>query len=100
MKVRRKPLIMDAMIWDGKNQDAVAVWAQGGWGRAGESSIWMKQVVTTTDLQPTTPSWRLVLPGVERDLEANVGDWIFKGVDGELYPVKPSVFALTYEVVL
>lgn len=27
------------------------------------------------------------------------GDWIIKGVEGEFYPCKPSIFEKTYEVV-
>lgn len=26
----------------------------------------------------------------------NIGDWIIKGVKGELYPCKPDIFELTY----
>ena len=28
---------------------------------------------------------------------ASAGDWIIKGVKGELYPCKPDIFAITYE---
>jgi hypothetical protein len=28
---------------------------------------------------------------------ASPGDWIIKGVEGELYPCKPSIFQKTYE---
>ena len=28
---------------------------------------------------------------------ANMGDYIIKGVKGELYPCKPDIFARTYE---
>ena len=30
---------------------------------------------------------------------AKVGDWIIRGVQGELYPCKPDIFAETYEAV-
>ena len=30
---------------------------------------------------------------------ANVGDWIIRGVKGELYPCKPEIFDMTYESV-
>jgi hypothetical protein len=30
---------------------------------------------------------------------ASKGDWIIRGVKGELYPCKPDIFALTYEEV-
>ena len=29
---------------------------------------------------------------------ADVGDWIIRGIKGELYPCKPDIFAATYEV--
>lgn len=31
--------------------------------------------------------------------KANTGDWIIKGVKGELYPVKNDIFVMTYEAV-
>lgn len=30
-------------------------------------------------------------------MTANLGDWIIRGVKGEIYPCKPDVFAETYE---
>lgn len=30
-------------------------------------------------------------------MRANVGDWIIRGVKGELYPCKPDIFEATYE---
>ena len=33
----------------------------------------------------------------EGTMAGNVGDWIIRGVKGELYPCKPDIFALTYE---
>lgn len=32
-------------------------------------------------------------------MEANIGDWIIKGINGEIYPCKPDIFAKTYEMV-
>ena len=34
---------------------------------------------------------------LEGTMKANKGDWIIKGVKGELYPCKPDVFEMTYE---
>jgi hypothetical protein len=39
----------------------------------------------------------LVIETLEGDMSASVGDWIIRGVKGELYPCKPDVFELTYE---
>jgi hypothetical protein len=32
-------------------------------------------------------------------MKAEVGDYIIRGVKGELYPCKPDIFDLTYEKV-
>jgi hypothetical protein len=36
---------------------------------------------------------------LEGEMRANHGDWIIRGVKGELYPCKPDIFAATYEPV-
>jgi len=37
------------------------------------------------------------IPTLEGVMRAEVGDWIIRGVKGELYPCKPDIFAATYE---
>ena len=39
----------------------------------------------------------LEIETLEGTMKANKGDWIIKGVKGELYPCKPDVFDMTYE---
>lgn len=39
----------------------------------------------------------LVIPTLEGDHIASPGDWIIRGVQGELYPCKPDIFEATYE---
>lgn len=34
---------------------------------------------------------------LEGHMYASPGDWIIRGVKGELYPCKPDIFAATYE---
>lgn len=41
----------------------------------------------------------LRIPTLEGTMEAIEGDWIIRGVKGELYPCKPDVFEATYEPV-
>lgn len=36
---------------------------------------------------------------LEGTMQANLGDWIIKGLRGEFYPCKPDVFAAKYEPV-
>lgn len=39
------------------------------------------------------------IPTLEGVMQANTGDWIIRGIKGELYPCKPDIFNLTYEPV-
>lgn len=41
----------------------------------------------------------MVIPTLEGDHVASPGDFIIRGVKGELYPCKPDIFAMTYEPV-
>lgn len=40
---------------------------------------------------------QIVIPTLEGDMRADVGDWIIRGVKGEFYPCKPDIFDATYE---
>lgn len=39
----------------------------------------------------------VLIQTLEGVMQAQPGDWIVRGVKGELYPVKPDIFAATYE---
>lgn len=41
----------------------------------------------------------IAIPTLEGTMEALPGDWIIRGVQGELYPCKPDVFDATYDPV-
>lgn len=41
----------------------------------------------------------LFIETLEGKMEAKIGDWIIKGIAGEIYPCKPDIFLKTYEVV-
>lgn len=38
-----------------------------------------------------------IIPTLEGQMRAEIGDWIIRGVQGEFYPCKPAIFAATYE---
>lgn len=42
----------------------------------------------------------LHIPTLEGLMLAVEGDWVIRGVKGELYPCKPDIFAMTYEPVM
>lgn len=39
----------------------------------------------------------MLIRTLEGTMRATPGDWIIRGVKGELYPCKPDIFAATYE---
>lgn len=41
----------------------------------------------------------MIIPTLEGDMHASVGDYIITGINGEKYPCKPDIFKKTYEKV-
>jgi hypothetical protein len=39
------------------------------------------------------------IPTLEGNMQLSEGDWVIKGIEGEFYPCKNSIFQKTYEVV-
>lgn len=40
-----------------------------------------------------------IIPTLEGDMTAELGDWIIRSVQGEFYPIKEAIFRETYEPV-
>lgn len=51
------------------------------------------------DVSPDAQQIGLAIPTLEGLMIAAQGDWIIRGVQGELYPCKPDIFKVTYEPV-
>jgi hypothetical protein len=104
-KYRKKPVVIEAMLYDGENATDVAEWCGG-------------ILVTKDDWDHDLGAWRLpngrfVSPPEDGDwnpedtfvvIETLEGahvtrphDRVIKGVEGEFYPIKPSQFASSYE---
>jgi len=41
----------------------------------------------------------MLIPTLEGKMKCSLGDYLIRGVKGELYPCKPDIFELTYEPV-
>ncbi len=50
-------------------------------------------------LDAATPPCELFIKTLEGVHHVSVGDYVIKGVNGELYPCKPDIFEKTYESV-
>ena len=46
-----------------------------------------------------SPGSFLMIRTLEGDMRCEIGDWIIRGVAGEFYPCKPTIFEQTYEPV-
>jgi hypothetical protein len=42
--------------------------------------------------------YRIMFRTLEGDMYGDIGDWIIKGVTGELYPCKDDIFRQTYDI--
>lgn len=47
----------------------------------------------------STTTGNVLISTLEGGLHAAVNDWVIRGVQGEIYPCKPAIFAATYEEV-
>lgn len=94
MKFRKKPVVIEAIKWDGQNLSDVIKFM---WGD--KPCVLIKQE-DSEDVESELFSYRgknLFIKTPEGELHASVGDMIIKGVKGELYPCKPDIFQMTYD---
>lgn len=83
MKFRKKPVVIDAIKWDGKDTSIDGI-------RALNPSVTVKLL----------GSARLLIQTLEGELFCQIEDWVIKGVKGELYPCRNDIFEKTYEPVI
>lgn len=80
-KYKKKPVVIDAEQWTGC------------------TSPKMDQLVEGQEHKLAVQGTTLFIATFEGEMEANRGDYIIKGIQGELYPCKPDIFESTYESV-
>lgn len=93
MKYRKKPVVIEAMRWMGNNTREVALWVDPDLEPLAMPEDWWISQRHDGEIAS------LVIPTLEGDHHAQVGDWIIRGVAGEYYPCKPEIFEKTYEAV-
>ena len=49
--------------------------------------------------QPRGTPLFAVIDTLKGKMQVSPGDWVIKGIKGELYPCKPDIFEATYETV-
>lgn len=92
-KPRKKPAVIEAFQYDGDLKGADGKYYVPDWAvEAFEEGVMHFGVF---DRMPC----ELFIDTLEGTCHASVGDYIIRGVNGELYPCKPDIFGKTYEVV-
>jgi hypothetical protein len=81
-KYRKKPVVIEAIEWTGKNFNEIQEFA------GSESEI----------IKMSSGETELVIRTLEGRMTASEGDYIIKGIQGEFYPCKSDIFEQTYEL--
>ena len=79
MKYRKKPVVIEAFKW---LQDEAPQW-------------WRDHQRIQIEVDTGTA----IIVTLEGNMKASPGDYIIRGIKGELYPCKPDIFEATYEAV-
>jgi hypothetical protein len=82
---RKKPVVIDAIQWDGTEDLALEIAAIGGF----EGMLDYK----------TGAFGGLYIETLEGRMQVSPNDYVIKGVKGEFYPCKPDIFEMTYDKV-
>lgn len=83
---RKKPVVIEAIQWLPDQPQRLPKW----WVDATHDE--------TLHEHPEHPEW-LFINTLEGTMRADPGDWIIRGVKGEIYPIKADIFEETYEAV-
>lgn len=86
---RKKPVVIDAIQWDGTLSHARKI----------EKAFKDLETRSMTyhEQEDTCDYWRIGT--LEGSHIVSKGDFVIKGVHGEFYPCKPDIFAKTYDTV-
>lgn len=81
-RYRKKPVIIEALQWTGDNTPEIKMFC-------GEKAIFVDN----------NGKLELRIKTLEGMHIATIGDYIIKGIEGEFYPCKESIFKKTYELI-
>lgn len=93
MKYRKKPVVIEAFQYDGDLKRADGKYYVPEWA----VKAFSEGIMFYDAPDPITPPTELYIKTLEGVHHASVGDYIIRGVNGELYPCKPDIFEKTYE---
>ncbi len=88
MKFRKKPIVIEAFKWTGDDNQV-------------EDPEWIVEAMKEKKVSIEVWNGELVMfiETLEGTMQGKLGDYIIKGIKGEIYPCKPDIFEATYETV-
>lgn len=89
MKFRKKPVVIEAVLWDETKTTLRQL-----------ESMGMRWLGHTGHAERPDECRHLRIETLEGGISATLGDWIIRGVKGEFYLCKPDIFAATYDAVV
>ena len=90
MKVRKKPVEVEAIQYNGDNGYEIHR-------RFGTYRVLESPILEQTEDNPT--GCYLQIETLNGWTTAIVGDWIIEDIKGRPYPCKPDIFELTYDII-
>lgn len=87
-KFRKKPIVIDAVQMTAEMRQNL-----------GPFPDWALPHLKAQKTEKIHNSERVYIPTLEGVMEVKDGDWIIRGVKGEIYPCKPDIFEATYDPV-
>lgn len=98
MKFRKKPVEIEAFQMTEERRKDNSDWPE--W----LNEAWQKEPGVVGAVFPAKYPFsdgedELKIHTLEGEHRVSFGDWIIRGVKGELYPCKPEIFEMTYEEV-
>ena len=89
MKYRKKPVVIEAVQWNGLNLEEIKEFVGGSLIYEISDAAWK--------VGKGAPTVYMEIKTLEGNHVCTEGDYIIKGVQGEFYPCKPDIFKQTYE---
>jgi len=85
-KYRKKPVVIEAVRFDDKFLSS-------------KQPVWIETAMFdyVIEVKDNASPKHLTIRTIEGIMRCNPGDWIIRGVNGELYPCKHDIFEKTYE---
>jgi hypothetical protein len=98
---RKKPVIIEAREWDGKDETAaeIVAWITARGHKATLQERREPRLAANGELCQLGRKHGIVIKTLEGDHLASPGDYVIEGFAGEFYPCKPDIFVATYDPV-